>query len=173
MQCSESQYDRSDDTVCGDRANLSQTAVHCDGPVITHDEYMTCRYVVWEGQIALADRGLGKIGFLQCGAVDIDLSVRFHGNLIATQTDGSAHQNLIVVIKGDDVTGGDFFRLTKDKDLTALQTGIHSLAVIAHDLKHVGEQVEQDDHRKQKERHASYYIGYGADPPTSNLLTLW
>lgn len=97
--------------------------------MISHHEVSAIRHLIGEFDIAVSQRLLYQIGFVQ-GSPS---TVTFPFSSISTQLPGPAiirfHQNLIIIVESDHISLGEICTFHRYHDLTFLNSGIHGISI--------------------------------------------
>ena len=101
--------------------------------MVAHDEDLSVGDLIGEGDVRVAEGLLHQVGLLQKRFINIDSAVLLDVHPLAGPGDDPLHQDLVVVVKGDDIPLLQLVGLQGEDDLTVLQGGGHGTAV---DLQH-------------------------------------
>ena len=96
--------DAADDLLLGDAANGCIPRVDGDGPVVSHHKDSRFGHLVRKFDVRLAKRLFGKVGFVERHPVDGHIARFIDVDPFTRLGDHTLHQNLIIVVKGNNIT---------------------------------------------------------------------
>ena len=97
--------------------------------MISHHKVSAIRHLIGEFDIAVSQRLLYQIGFVQGFAVHCDISLLIDIYPASGTCDHSLHQNLIIIVESDHISLGEICTFHRYHDLTFLNSGIHGISI--------------------------------------------
>ena len=82
-----------------------QVDVNTCGPMVAHHEAASVRYLIGEFNVAVAQRFLGYIRFIENFTIHRNISLVVNVHPVSGVGDDSLHQNTVIIIESDDIAG--------------------------------------------------------------------
>ena len=126
--------DVADDLVLVDAADGSVAGIDGNLAVVPHDEYLALGHLVGEFDVGLSvGLGLMQVGLVDHFLVDVDVSVLIDVDPFAAAGDDALDQDIVVVVKGDDLACTHVPVLDGEDDVSVVEGAVHGLSVNMED----------------------------------------
>ena len=97
--------------------------------MVTHDKYSVLRYLIREVNVTFTERFIRNIRLIEQHIIHIHISVCINIDPVTGLCNHSFHQNLIIIVKCDDISAIQTAVLDRQHNITVLQGLIHGTTV--------------------------------------------
>lgn len=134
VQGPDAEDDVADDLVLVDAADGGVAGVDGDLAVVPHDEDLALGDLVGEFDVGNSvGLGLVQVGLVDHFLVDVDVPVLVDVDPFAAAGDDALDQDIVVIVKGDDLAGTHVPALDGEDDVSVVEGAVHGLSVNVED----------------------------------------